>query len=65
MADGYTHLVTLVCSTVPEFIYTDGPNYFITDDLPRIATPPELRDYLAEVAEEDLKALPFARRICP
>jgi hypothetical protein len=61
--DGYTHVVTLVCSTVPEFIHTDSPNYFIMDDLPRVATPPELRNYLAEVAEEDLMALPFARRI--
>ena len=64
LADGYTHVVTLLCSTVPEYVDTDDPNFFITDQLPRVATPPELRNYLAEVAEEDLKALPFARRIC-
>lgn len=63
LADGYTHIVTLLCSTVPEFIDTDAPNFFITDDLPRVATPPELRDYLADVAEEELKALPFAWKI--
>jgi hypothetical protein len=63
LADGYTHIVTLLCSTVPEFVATDDPNFFITDDLPRVASPPELRYYLAEVAEEDLKALPFARSI--
>ena len=63
LTDGYTHVVTLLCSTVPEFVDTDDPNFFITDGLPRVATPPELRNYLAEVAEEDLKALPFARRI--
>ncbi len=63
LADGYTHVVTLLCSTVPEYVDTDDPNYFITDDLPRVATPPELRNYLAEVAEEDLKSLPFTQRI--
>lgn len=63
LADGYSHVVTLVCSTVPEYLDTDDPNYFVTDDLPRVATPPELRNYLAEVAEADLKALPFARHI--
>ena len=62
-ADGYTHIVTLLCSTVPEYIDTDDPTFFITDDLPRVASPPELRNYLAEVAEKDLKTLPFARRI--
>jgi hypothetical protein len=63
LADGYTHVVTLVCSTVPEFVDTDDPNFLVRDDLPRIATPPELRNYLAEATKEDLKALPFARRI--
>jgi hypothetical protein len=63
LADGYTHVVTLVCSTMPEFVDTDDPNFLLRDDLPRIATPPELRNYLAEATKEDLKALPFARRI--
>ncbi len=62
-ADGYTHVVTLLCSTVPEYIDSDDPNFFVKEDLPRVATPPELRDYLAEATEEELKALPFARRI--
>ncbi len=63
VADGYTHVVTLLCSTVPEFVGTDGPDFFARDDLPRVATPPELRGFLSEVTEEDLKTLPFARRI--
>ncbi len=63
LSDGYTHVVALLCSTVPEFIDTDDPNLFLRDDLPRVATPPELRNYLAGATEEDLKALPFARRI--
>ena len=63
LADGYTHVVTLLCSTMPEYIDSDDPNFFVREDLPRVATPPELRDYLAEATEEDLKALPFARRI--
>lgn len=62
-ADGYTHVVTLLCSTVPEYIDSDDPNFFVKEDLPRVATPTELRDYLAEATEGDLKALPFARRI--
>lgn len=62
-ADGYTHVVTLLCSTVPEYIDSNDPNFFVKEDLPRVATPPELRNYLAEATEEDLKALPFARRI--
>lgn len=56
-------MVTLLCSTVPEYVDTDDPNFFATDYLPRVATPFELRNYLAEASEEDLKALPFARRI--
>lgn len=60
---GYTHIVTLVCSTVPEYIDTDDPNFFVSNDLPRVATPPELRNYLVEATEEGLKALPFGKRI--
>lgn len=63
VADGYTHVVTLLCSTVPEFIDTDDENFYIREDLPRVATPLELRNYLAEVTEDTLKALPFVRRI--
>lgn len=63
VADGYTHVVTLLCSTVPEFIDTDDENFYIRDDVPRVATPPELRNFLAEATEENLKALPFAKRI--
>lgn len=63
LAEGYTHVVTLLCSTVPEFVDTDDPNFFVTGNVPRVATPPELRDYLAETSEEELKALPFAKRI--
>jgi hypothetical protein len=62
-ADGYTHVVTLLCSAVPEYIDTDDPNFYIREDLPRVATPLELRDFLSEVTEDYLKALPFARRI--
>ena len=63
LADGYTHVVMLLCSTVPEYIDSDDPNFFVREDLPRVATPSELRDYLAGVTEEELKALPFARSI--
>jgi hypothetical protein len=63
LADGYTHVVTLLCSTVPEFVDTDDPNFFVTNDLPRVATPPELRDYLEKATEDDLKTLPFASRV--
>jgi len=63
LVDGYTHVVTLLCSTVPEYIDSDDPNFFVREDLPRVATPSELRDYLAGVTEEELKALPFARSI--
>jgi hypothetical protein len=61
LADGYTHIVTLLCSTVLEIVDTDDRNFFVREDLPRVATPLELRDYLAEATEHDLKALPFAR----
>ena len=63
VADGYTHVVTLVCSTLPEFIDTDEENFYIRDDLPRVATPLELRNFLAEAGEDELKALPFAKLI--
>jgi hypothetical protein len=63
LTDGYTHVVTLLCSTVPEFVDTDDRKFFVKDDLPRVATPLELRNYLAEATEDDLKTLLFARRI--
>ena len=63
LADGYTHVVTLLCSTVPEYIDSDDPNFFVKEGLPRVATPSELRDYLAGATEEELKSLPFAKRI--
>lgn len=63
LAEGYTHVVTLLCSTVVEYIDTDDANFFIQGDLPRVATPAELRNYLAGATEEDLKALPFAKRL--
>jgi hypothetical protein len=63
LAEGYTYVVTLLCNTVVEFVDTDDRNFFVKDDLPRVATPAELRDYLADVDEKDLKALPFAKRI--
>ena len=63
LSDGYTHVVTLLCSTMPEFIDTTDANFYVKEDLPRVATPLELRDFLAEVTEDDLKALPFAKRI--
>lgn len=55
LADGYTYIVTLLCSTLPEYLNTDDPSFFVKGDLPRVATPPELRSYLAEVAAEELK----------
>ena len=63
VAAGYTHVVTLLCSAVPEFVDTDDPNFYVHDDLPRIATPQELRRFLAETNETELKSLPFARRL--
>jgi hypothetical protein len=56
-------VVTLLCSAVPEFVDTDDPNFYVRDDLPRIATPQELRRFLAETNETELKSLPFARRL--
>ncbi len=56
-------MVTLLCSAVPEFVDTDDPNFYVRDDLPRIATPQELRRFLAETNETELKSLPFARRL--
>jgi hypothetical protein len=63
VADGYTHVVTLLCSATPEYIDSNEERFYIRDDLPRIATPLELRDYLNEVTEEELKSLPFAKHI--
>ncbi len=56
-------MVTLLCSAVPEFVDTDDPNFYVHDDLPRIATPQELRRFLAETNDTELKSLPFARRL--
>lgn len=62
-SDGFTHVVTLLCSTHPEYVDTDDPNYYLRANLPRIATPQELRNFLAETDEAELKALPFTRHL--
>jgi hypothetical protein len=62
-AAGYTHVVTLLCSAVPEFVDTDDPGFYVREDLPRIATPQELRAFLTETDEAELRSLPFARRL--
>jgi hypothetical protein len=48
---------------VVECVDTDGPKFYIREDLPRVATPLGLHNYLTEATEDDLKALPFARHI--
>lgn len=63
LAGGYTHIVTLLCTAMPEYIDTDDDGFYLSDGLPRIATPHELRGFLAETTEADLKALPFAKRV--
>lgn len=62
-AAGYTHVVTLLCGSIPEYVDTDDPNFYVRDDLPRIAAPQELREFLAETDEAELKSLPYARRL--
>lgn len=63
LAGGYTHVVTLLCSAMPEYIDTDDENFYVRSDLPRVAAPLEMRSFLNEVAEEELKALPFAKQL--
>lgn len=63
LADGYTHLVTLLCSAMPEYIDTDDENFYVRSNLPRAAAPLEMRNFLSEVTEEELKALPFVKRL--
>lgn len=62
-AQGCTHVLTILCSPFPEYIDTEDPNYYLRDDLPRIATPPELAAFLSDTNEAQLKALPFTRRL--
>lgn len=47
-ADGHTHIVTLLRSTVPECIDTNDPNFYIRQDLLRVAAPLEFRDFLSD-----------------
>jgi hypothetical protein len=62
-SDGYTHIVTLLCSAKPEYIDSNEKRFYIRDDLPRVATPLELRDYLSAVTPQELMSLPFAKKI--
>lgn len=55
--------ITLLCSTVPGYIDSDGSNFFVKENLPRVTPSSELLDYLSEAIEVGLKALPSARRI--
>lgn len=63
LADGYTHVVTLLCSAMPEYIDTDDENFYVRSNLPRVAAPLEMRNFLSGVTEEELKALPFAKQL--
>ena len=63
ITDGYTHIVTLLCSAMPEYIDTEDSSFYIRSDLPRVATPLELRDFLGETTEDELRALPFAKTV--
>lgn len=62
-SEGYTHIVTLLCSAKPEYIDSNEKRFYIYDDLPRVATPLELRDYLSSVTPQELMLLPFAKKI--
>ena len=63
LAAGYTHVLTILCSPFPEYIDTEDPSYYLHEDLPRIATPQELRELLADTDETQLKSIPFTRRL--
>lgn len=56
-------MVTLLCSAMPEYIDTDDENFYVRSNLPRVAAPLEMRNFLSEVTEEELKALPFAKQL--
>ena len=62
-SEGYTHIVTLLCSAKPEYIDSNEKRFYIRDDLPRVATPLELREYLSSVTLQELRSLSFAKKI--
>lgn len=49
-----THIVPIVCSTWPEFIFSLDNKYYLTPQIPRVCTSDELVEFLTSVDEESL-----------
>jgi len=55
-----THIVPIVCSTWPEFIFSLEDRYYLTPQIPRVCTPDELIEFLTEVDEPSILRKPYA-----
>lgn len=55
-----THCVPIVCSATPEFIWGFEENDFLSDEIPRVASYPELVNFLRGFDVEAMLKKPFA-----
>lgn len=55
LADGFTHVLPIVCSPFHEYIGSRDARYFLTDTIPRVATPAEIAAFLKSTDEATLK----------
>lgn len=61
--EGIEVLLPVVCVPHVEYIWDTSSYYMLTDGLPRVLTPWELREWAASVSEESLRSLPHVRSL--
>jgi len=54
-ADGYTHILPIVCSSFHEYIDSTEPRYYLTPSIPRVAMPVELERFFERTDETLLR----------
>lgn len=48
------YILPIICSAWVEYVYELDEKYFLTPEIPRVATPPEIIEFLTTFDEEDL-----------
>ena len=62
---GIDGVLTVVCTPYTEYIPSRVPEFFLTEWVPRVVTPEELRDCLSSCTPDELSTNPRTRRLAP
>lgn len=52
-------LVPLVCVPQAEYLWDTSRHYMLTNDLPRVLTPWELKEWIGSISEDEVRELPY------